>query len=82
MFHVIWTLLIGLAAGWIASRVMQAGNAGWLSMMVVGVAGSFVGPALLWLIGLKSFGVAGTLISATLGAVLCIAALRYFGPKF
>lgn len=82
MFSLIWNLLIGLAAGWIASRIMQAGNAGWLSMMVVGVIGSFVGPALLRLIGFSSVGFPATLISATVGAIVCIAALRYFGPKF
>lgn len=75
-------LLIGLAAGYLASRFMGAENASVLPMLVVGVVGSFVGPIVIRLLGFKTLGFPGSLIAATVGAALCIAAIRYFGPKF
>jgi len=82
MFSLIWMLLIGLVAGWIATRLMGAGNAGVVAMMVVGVVGSFVGPLVIRLFGFKTVQFPASLIAAVLGAILCIAALRYLAPKF
>lgn len=82
MFELIGTLIVGLAAGWAATRLMGAGNAGWLAMLVVGVVGSFVGPWALLLVGFETVGFPGSLIAAVIGAVLCILALRYLAPKF
>lgn len=82
MFSLIWMLLIGLAAGWIATQVMGAGKPGVLGMMLVGVIGSFIGPFLIRLVGFKTVGFPGSLIAAVVGAIVCIAAIRYFGPKF
>ncbi|MEO0530472.1 MAG: GlsB/YeaQ/YmgE family stress response membrane protein [Planctomycetota bacterium] len=82
LFSLIWMLLIGLAAGWIATWLMNAGKPGLLGMMLVGVIGSFIGPFVIRLIGFKTVGFPASLVAAVLGAVLCIAAIRYFGPKF
>ncbi|TWU00082.1 Transglycosylase associated protein [Botrimarina colliarenosi] len=82
MFSLIWFLLIGLLAGWLATKFMEAGQAGVLGMMVVGVLGSFVGGLLFRLLGFEKVGFPATLVTATVGAVICIAAIRYFGPKF
>lgn len=82
MFGLIWFLLVGLMAGWIATQVMGAGKPGVLGMMLVGVIGSMIGPFLIRVVGFKTVGFPASLIAAVLGAILCIAALRYFGPKF
>lgn len=81
LFSLIWFLLIGLAAGWAGTRLMGAGNANVLTMMVVGVAGSFVGPFVLRILGFKTAAFPATLVAAVIGAVICIAAMRYLGPK-
>lgn len=81
MISLVWFLLIGLAAGWAGTRLMGAGGAGVLTMMLVGVVGSYIGPFVLRVIGFKTAGFPATLVAAVIGAVICIAALRYFGPK-
>lgn len=81
MFSFIWFLLIGLAAGWAGTRLMSAGGANVLTMMVVGVVGSFIGPFVLGLLGFEGKGSIASFIAAVVGAVICIAAMRYFGPK-
>lgn len=82
MLSLLWMLLIGLAAGWIASKVMKAERPGVIGMMIVGVLGSFIGGALFWLIGLKAIGVVGQLVTSTVGAIVCIGLIRKFGPRF
>lgn len=81
MINLIGLLLIGLAAGWAGTRLMGAGGAGVLTMMVVGVIGSYVGPLLFSLVGFKKIVFPASLLPAVVGAVVCIAAVRYFGPK-
>jgi len=41
MMSLIWFILIGLAAGWIASQIMKTGNSDWLRYLVVGVIVGF-----------------------------------------
>lgn len=82
MFSLIWFLLIGLVAGYLATWFMEAGRSGVLGMMVVGVLGSFIGGFVFSVMGFKAVSFPATLVSATVGAALCIAAIRYFGPKF
>ncbi len=82
MFSLIWFLIIGLLAGYLATWFMEAGRAGVLGMMVVGVLGSFIGGLVFSIMGFKAVGFPATLVSATVGAAICIAAIRYFGPKF
>lgn len=79
MISLLYFLLIGLAAGWIASQVMGAGNAGLLWMLVVGVIGSYVGGLLIWLLGFSKHGPVASILTAALGAIVFVALLRRFG---
>lgn len=72
----LWFLLIGLAAGWIAGQVLKTGF-NLVVTLIVGVVGAIVGGALFSTIGLVPVGLLGSLISATVGAILCILALQY-----
>ena len=74
--RLIWFLLIGLAAGWIASMVMKSGKGGILQYMVIGVIGALLGGWLFSLLGLGASGLLGSLIVATVGAIVLIALLR------
>jgi len=73
---IVWFLLIGLAAGWLASQIMKGGGSGLVGDMIVGVIGSILGGFLFGLLGLSASGLLGSLITATVGAVVLIAGLR------
>lgn len=74
--NLIWFLLIGLAAGWIASMIMKSGRGGVLQYMVIGVVGALLGGWLFSLLGIGATGLLGSLITATIGAIVLIALLR------
>jgi uncharacterized membrane protein YeaQ/YmgE (transglycosylase-associated protein family) len=72
----LWFLLIGLAAGWLASQIMKGGGSGLVGDLLMGVIGSILGGFLFGLLGLSATGLLGSLITATLGAIVLIAGLR------
>lgn len=81
MLSLIWMLVIGLVAGSLAAWFMGSSSPGWLATIVVGVLGSFVGGFLFRLVGFKVTGFPADLVTATVGAVLCIYAIRSWGNK-
>ncbi|MGL4511752.1 MAG: GlsB/YeaQ/YmgE family stress response membrane protein [Lacipirellulaceae bacterium] len=82
MLRFVWFILFGIAAGWIASRLMGAGRPGVLGLLIVGGVGSIIGPLLFAIIGFKTYGIVAELIASVVGAVICIYALRTWGPRF
>jgi len=74
----LWWLVLGLLAGFLASQVMRGGGYGVLGDIIVGIIGSLLGGFLAGLLGLGSSGFLGSLIIAFLGACLFIAILRAF----
>jgi len=78
MISLIWFLLIGLAAGWLAGQIMKGGGSSLAVDLIVGVIGSFLGGLLFSLVGLAATGVVGSLVTATVGAVVLIAGLRAY----
>ena len=72
----IWFLLIGLIAGWLASQVMRGGGYGIVGDMIVGVIGAFIGAWVFSLLGIGAGGLIGQIIVAFVGAVILIAILR------
>jgi uncharacterized membrane protein YeaQ/YmgE (transglycosylase-associated protein family) len=67
----ILSLLWGLLAGFIASKIMGE-KSGTLKNMILGVLGSVVGHFLFKLIGLTATGWIGSLIVPVVGACICI----------
>jgi uncharacterized membrane protein YeaQ/YmgE (transglycosylase-associated protein family) len=72
----LWFLLIGLAAGWLASQIMKGGGSGLVGDLLMGVIGSILGGFLFSLLGLSATTPLGSLITATVGAIVLIAGLR------
>ena len=72
----IWFLLVGLIAGWLAGRVMRGGGYGVVGDMIVGVIGALLGGWLFGLLGISAGGLIGSIIVAFVGAVILIALLR------
>ena len=73
----IWFLVIGLVAGWLAGTLMKGGGFGVIGDIVVGIIGALLGG---WLFGMLGVGVGGGLlgaiVTATIGACLLIFLLR------
>lgn len=76
MMSLVWFLLIGLAAGWLAGQMMKGGSSGLLSDLIVGVIGAMLGGFLFDLLGVHFAGIMGSLLTATIGAMLLIWLLR------
>jgi uncharacterized membrane protein YeaQ/YmgE (transglycosylase-associated protein family) len=77
----LWFLLIGLAAGWLAGLIMKTGNKDLVMNLIVGVIGAVLGGWLFSLLGISAAGLLGSLVTATVGAVVLIAGLRYIGRR-
>jgi uncharacterized membrane protein YeaQ/YmgE (transglycosylase-associated protein family) len=76
IMDIVWFLLIGLAAGWLASQVMKGGSSSLVTDLIMGVIGSILGGFLFGAIGLAATGLIGSLVTATVGAIVLIAVLR------
>lgn len=72
----IWFLLIGLIAGWLAGRVMRGGGFGVIGDMIVGIIGALIGGWLFGQLGISAGGLIGAIITAFVGAVVLILILR------
>jgi len=68
---IIGMIVIGIAAGWIAEKVMKR-NHGLLVNLVVGVVGAFIGGFIASALGFSANGLIATLVVATGGAVLLL----------
>lgn len=74
--HLLWFLLIGLIAGWLAGQLTRGYGFGLFGNMVVGVIGAFLGGFVFTLLGLSAYGLLGSLIMATIGAMVLLFLLR------
>jgi uncharacterized membrane protein YeaQ/YmgE (transglycosylase-associated protein family) len=76
--HLIGFLIVGLVAGWLAGLITKGRGFGLAVNLVVGVVGSFVGVFVFGLLGLSSHGFIGSLITATVGAVVLLFIISAF----
>ena len=78
--NVLWWLLVGLVAGFLASRVMRGGGYGLVGDIVVGLIGAVIGG---WVAGLLGIGGSSSLIVsiiiAFVGACILLAILHAVG---
>ena len=64
--YFLWYLLIGLAAGWIASLIFKGSGSGLLVNLIVGLVGGFLGGWLVSLFGWVPTGTFGTFIASVI----------------
>ncbi len=74
--HLLWSLLIGGVAGWLASRIMKSGGNGVFVNIFLGLIGGLVGDVAFGLLGLTAFNTIGRLATATVGAIILIVLAR------
>ena len=70
--YFLWYLLIGLAAGWIASLIFKGSGSGVLVNLIVGLVGGFLGGWLVSLFGWVPTGTFGTFIASVIGAIVLL----------
>jgi len=76
--NVLWWLVVGLVACFLASRVMRGGGYGLIGDIVVGLIGAFIGG---WLAGVLGIGVGSSslivsIVVAFIGACILLAILH------
>ena len=72
----VWFILIGIAAGWLAGQIMKGGGFGLVGDLIVGVIGALLGGFLVRAVGDHRRRNLGSLLTATVGAMVLIVALR------
>lgn len=73
----IFSIIFGALAGWIASRIMKS-ESSWILNIIVGVVGGFLGGFLLKLVGFHAENIFSNLIVSVAGACLFIYIARRF----
>jgi uncharacterized membrane protein YeaQ/YmgE (transglycosylase-associated protein family) len=72
----IWILVIGAVAGWLAGQFMRGGGFGLLGDIVVGIVGSLIGGFIFGILGIYAYGLVGQIVTATVGAVVLLYVAR------
>ncbi len=77
--HLLWFIIIGLVAGWLAGKIMKGKGFGVVGDIIVGVIGALIGGFLFRALGVSTDGgLLGSLIVAVIGAVVLLYVLRLF----
>jgi uncharacterized membrane protein YeaQ/YmgE (transglycosylase-associated protein family) len=77
MPNLLWAIIIGIAAGWIAGELYKGQGFGLVGNLIVGVLGAVIGSLLFGLLGVSMGGLVGELIVAVIGAVVLLAAMSF-----
>ena len=80
----LYVIILGIAAGYIASRIKGSGGNGCILDLILGVIGSVVGGWIFQLLGISTegYGCLGQLFVAVIGAVVVLWLFStFFGKK-
>jgi uncharacterized membrane protein YeaQ/YmgE (transglycosylase-associated protein family) len=69
-------LFVGLIAGWLAGVIVRGTGYGLVADICLGIVGALIGSWLFPQLGIYLSGMIGSIISATLGAILLLVVLR------
>jgi uncharacterized membrane protein YeaQ/YmgE (transglycosylase-associated protein family) len=73
----LYAILVGLIAGWLAGQVMKGGGYGIIVDIVLGLIGGIVGGWLFGALGIfPGAGLIGSIVVAFVGAVILVAITR------
>ena len=73
----LYSIIVGLIAGWLAGQVMKGGGYGILIDIILGLLGGIVGGWLFGALGLASGGgMVGSIIVSFIGAVVLVGITR------
>lgn len=74
--HLLLFLGLGIAAGFLAGKIMKGSGYGLIGDLVIGVIGSFIGGWVFGLLGISSGGILGLLIASIVGALILLYVIR------
>lgn len=77
----LYSLLIGLAAGFLAGQLTKGSGFGWIGNLIVGALGALLGSFVFGMLGMSASNLLGRLISATVGAVILLFLLSMVNRK-
>ncbi len=77
----IWFLLIGLCAGFLAGMLFKGSGFGLVGNLIIGVIGALLGGWLFGLLGITAGGLLGALVMATVGAIALLFLLSLISGK-
>jgi uncharacterized membrane protein YeaQ/YmgE (transglycosylase-associated protein family) len=70
-------LIVGALAGWLAGKLMRGHGFGLIADIGIGVVGAILGGFVFEIFGLSSNNLLGSLVTATVGAMLFLVLVRY-----
>ena len=76
MIFLVWVVLLGILAGWIAGKITKGSGFGLLADLIVGVVGSLLGSFIFGLLGLGAYSLLGRLVMSVVGAVVLLWLIR------
>ena len=74
----LWYILIGLAAGYVASLIVKGSGSGMLLNLVIGMVGGVLGGCLFRLMGIASTNMLGSLLTSVFGAIVLLLIVGLF----
>ena len=81
MEGLLYTVIVGLIAGWLAEQVMKGGGYGALVDIILGILGGILGGWLFGVLGLHAGGLIGRIVVAFVGAVILVWLTRLVKKK-
>jgi uncharacterized membrane protein YeaQ/YmgE (transglycosylase-associated protein family) len=78
MGGILWWIIVGLIAGWLAGKVMKGGGYGVLMDIILGMLGGIVGGWIFGMLGISAGGLIGSILVAFIGAVILVWISRQF----
>lgn len=76
--NIIWALVIGGVAGWLAGLIMKGRGFGIIGNIIVGIIGGILGRWVFGSLGISTTGIGGSLITALIGAVILLFLISLF----
>jgi uncharacterized membrane protein YeaQ/YmgE (transglycosylase-associated protein family) len=76
VLELLWFVVIGIVAGWLAGQITKGSGFGLLGDLIVGVLGSLLGGFLFGLLGFGAYGLIARLLMAVVGAVVLLFLIR------
>ena len=76
MFYLVWVVLVGILAGWLAGQITKGSGFGVLGDLIVGILGSLLGSFLFGLVGIFAYGLLGRLVMSVIGAIVLVWLIR------
>lgn len=76
MQNIMWFLLIGLIAGWLAAVLVKGRGLGVLGDILVGIIGAELGGWIFSIVGLSAYGFMGVVIMSFVGAIALLTIIK------